>query len=93
MVFLDLPGANEFAVGVMALVAEHEAKMISDRTHLALQAYKRRGGKLGGQLPQCRNLTDRAAPRAVGLPARLSVREQGKPTPIYYRPCWNGGKP
>ena len=75
MVFLDLPGANEFTVGVMALVAKHEAKMISDRTHAALQAYKRRGGKLGGQLPQCRNLTDRA--RAKGRRAASKVISEG----------------
>jgi len=64
MVFLDLPGANEFTIGVMALVAQHEARLISERTKSALAAYKRRGGKLGAQLPQCRNLTDKA--RAKG---------------------------
>jgi DNA invertase Pin-like site-specific DNA recombinase len=64
MVFLDLPGANEFTIGVMALVAQHEARLISTRTKDALAAYKRRGGKLGAQLPQCRNLTDKA--RAKG---------------------------
>jgi DNA invertase Pin-like site-specific DNA recombinase len=63
MVFLDLPGANEFTVGVMALVAQHEARLISERTRAALQAYKRRGGKLGAALPQCRNLSDRARVR------------------------------
>jgi DNA invertase Pin-like site-specific DNA recombinase len=65
MVFLDLPGANEFTVGIMALVAQHEAKLISDRTRAALQAYKRRGGVLGGADPRCRNLTDAA--RVKGL--------------------------
>jgi DNA invertase Pin-like site-specific DNA recombinase len=63
MVFLDLPGANEFTVGVMALVAQHEARLISERTKAALAAYKRRGGLLGGSLPQCRNLTDKARAR------------------------------
>jgi DNA invertase Pin-like site-specific DNA recombinase len=67
MVFLDLPGANEFTVGVMALVAQHEARLISERTKAALQAYKRRGGLLGGSLVQCRNLTERA--RAKGRKA------------------------
>ena len=71
MVFLDLPGANEFTVGVMALVAQHEARLISERTKAALQAYKRRGGKLGAALPQCRNLTDRA--RARGRKAASKV--------------------
>jgi len=53
----DMPAANRFMLHVMAAVAEHEAKAISERTKAALQAYKARGGKLGGQLPQCRNLT------------------------------------
>jgi DNA invertase Pin-like site-specific DNA recombinase len=77
MVFLDLPGANEFTVGVMALVAQHEAKMISERTKAALAAYKRRGGFLGATLPQCRNLTEKArakgrkaASRAISTAAR-----------------------
>jgi DNA invertase Pin-like site-specific DNA recombinase len=82
MVFLDLPGANEFTVGVMALVAEHEARLISSRTKAALQAYKRRGGLLGGSLPECRNLTDkarakgrRAASRAISEKARTAYTD------------------
>jgi DNA invertase Pin-like site-specific DNA recombinase len=71
MAFLDLPGANEFTIGVMALVAEHEARLISSRTKAALAAYKRRGGRLGGSLPQCRNLTPRA--RAKGRRAASQV--------------------
>ena len=71
MAFLDMSGANEFTVGVMALVAQHEAKLISDRTRAALQAYKRRGGLLGGGRPECRNLTEKA--RARGRKAASSV--------------------
>ena len=71
MAFLDLPGANEFTVGVMALVAQHEAKMISDRTKAALAAYKRRGGLLGASRPECRNLTKAA--RARGRQAASQV--------------------
>jgi DNA invertase Pin-like site-specific DNA recombinase len=75
MVFLDLPGANEFTVGVMALVAQHEAKLISERTKAALAAYKRRGGLLGGADPRCRNLTDRA--RAKGQRAASKAIAEG----------------
>ena len=65
MVFLDLPGANEFTVGVMALVAQHEARMISERTKAALAAYKRRGGLLGGSRRECRNLTQAGRKRGA----------------------------
>src|SRR5262245_31757419 len=60
----DMPSANRFMLHVMAAVAEHEAKAISERTKSALAAYKARGGKQGGTLPQCRNLT--AADRRTG---------------------------
>jgi DNA invertase Pin-like site-specific DNA recombinase len=60
----DNPNANRLTLHILAAVAENEAKMIGERTKSALAAYKARGGLLGAELPQCRNLTDKA--RAKG---------------------------
>jgi DNA invertase Pin-like site-specific DNA recombinase len=43
----DMPSANTLTISIIAVMAQHERQLISDRTKAALQAKKLRGDKLG----------------------------------------------
>ena len=63
----DMPEANETMVGFMAIMAEHERKMISRRTKEALAVAKARGVRLGNPngAAHLQGLGNGAAVRAV----------------------------
>ena len=84
----DMPEANELTVGIMAVVAQAERKMISERTKAALAAAKARGTKLGtpenlrnhdlGRVLGRAAKTERARARAVDLkPILADLRASG----------------
>ena len=64
----DMPTANRLTVGIMAMVADEERRMISARTKAALAVAKARGTKLGGDRGNFASIAARG--RAAGVAAR-----------------------
>ena len=75
----DMPQANRLTIGIMAVMAQHEREMISERTKAALAAAKRRGVKLGGY-PRC-SIHGQACQACRGRQAGESSRAGIRPCP------------
>ena len=95
-VAVDMPHADKFTVGIMALVAEKERDLISQRTKDGLAAAKRRGIRLGNPNPA-------EAIRFVGIGCRVETAVVFMPavtgaccryavTPLLRRNCAGIGK-
>lgn len=64
-VAVDMPNANELTVGIMSIIAQDEAKRISERTIAALQIKSEQLALVGKRLGTPANLTDDARLKSV----------------------------
>ena len=67
----DMPTANRLTVGILAMVADEERRLISKRTKEALAAAKAHGVQLGGN----RGAIISAEAREISCKARLAASE------------------
>ena len=70
----DMPNANKLTVHIMAMVAQEERRMISERTKAALAAARARGVKLGGYRKNPTLPPDAGRKAAVALKQKADAR-------------------
>jgi len=61
----DMPNANEFTISIMAVMAQHERNLISQRTKEALAIKKKELALINKKLGSPKNLTDKSRQRSV----------------------------
>jgi DNA invertase Pin-like site-specific DNA recombinase len=79
---VDFPQANKLTIHILAAVAEHEAKMISERTKAALRAARVRGVRLGSPTARIASQAARGALASAVVRSRAAQSRAADLRPI-----------
>jgi len=84
-VCVDMPAANALTIGIMAMVAQEEARLISARTKAALAQAKARGVVLGSPKPITRSTQVMGARQSAVVRSANATRWMTDVKPIVER--------
>lgn len=80
----DFPEANRLTIHILSAVAEHEARMVSERTKAALRAAKARGVVLGGDRGNLPAVAARGAQASAAVRSRRADERARDLAPLIF---------
>lgn len=78
----DFPQANRMMLQLMSVIAEYEAKLISDRTRAALAQAAKRGVQIGGYADNCADIARKGSKASAKVRSAASVQRARDLAPV-----------
>lgn len=78
----DFPQANRMMLQLMSVIAEYEAKLISDRTRAALAQAKKRGVQIGGYADNCADIARKGSRASAQVRSAQAAQRAADLAPI-----------